>query len=462
MKEIQAPVYANIEINISRAKSSAVSAAHGITPAEFAAIEERVLAAHKILQQERKEGKYGFYDLYKDKETLADVKKAAAHFSSFGYENLVVLGIGGSALGITALQTALNPPYFNTLSKKRRKGAPRLFVMDNIDPDTFRAMLRLCPPKKTLFNVISKSGETAETMSQLMIVVALLEKAVGAKAMKKHLVITTSPTGKGAPKSLLHPVAKNYKLTSFSIPLNVGGRFSVFSPVGMFPAAMMGMDVDAMMAGCAAMDTLCSRASLMENPAYLRAAIQYLMDVNKGKTMSVMMPYADALRDIADWYRQLWAESLGKQKDLDGNDVFTGQTPIKALGATDQHSQVQLYREGPKDKIFNILEVRRFNTSLRIPDTLSSIKELDYLRNKSMNKLMAAELRGTMDALKASQRPVVRIILPRLNAYTVAQVLYLLEVETAMAGRLYHVNTFNQPGVEEGKKIARRLMGGEA
>jgi glucose-6-phosphate isomerase len=462
MTKKTAQTYADIEINITRAKSGAVTAVHGITPSELKAIEPRVLAAHKILRQERKEGKYGFYDLYKDKATLAEVKKAAEHFSSFGYENLVVLGIGGSALGITALQTALNPPYFNSLSKRRRKGLPRLFVMDNIDPDSFRAMLRLCPPKKTLYNVISKSGETAETMSQLMIVTAILEKYVGEKAMKDHLVITTSPTGKDAPKSLLHPVAKAYKLTSFAIPLNVGGRFSVFSPVGMFPAAMLGMDVDAMMAGCAAMDKRCSKPSLLENPAYLRAAVQYLMDVEKGKSMSVMMPYADGLRDIADWYCQLWAESLGKRLDLEGNEVFAGQTPIKALGATDQHSQVQLYREGPNDKIFNILEVRRFNTSLRIPDTLSSIKELDYLRNKSMNKLMSAELRGTMDALKASQRPVMRITLPRLNAYTVAQVLYLLEVETAMAGRLYNVNTFDQPGVEEGKKIARRLMGGES
>ena len=163
---------------------------------------------------------------------------------------------------------------------------------------------------------------------------------------------------------------------------------------------------------------------------------------------------------MADWYRQLWAESLGKRMSLDGEEVYAGQTPIKALGATDQHSQVQLYREGPNDKIFNILEVRRFGTSLRIPDVLKKVKELDYLRGVTMNKLMAAELRGTLDALKNSKRPAIRIVLPQLNAYTLAQVLYMLEVETAMAGRLYNVNTFDQPGVEEGKQIARKLMGG--
>jgi len=257
----------------------------------------------------------------------------------------------------------------------------------------------------------------------------------------------------------LHPVADQYGLKEFAVPFNVGGRFSVFSPVGMFPAAMLGMDLDAMREGCAAMDRRCGALPMAENPAYLRAAVQYLADRTKGKVMSVMMPYADALRDLADWYRQLWAESLGKRVSLDGDEVYAGQTPIKALGATDQHSQVQLYREGPNDKIFNIIEVTRFEKTLRIPAVLNGIAQFDYLRGKTMNKLMAAELRGTLDALKVSRRPVSRIILPRINAHTVAQLLYMLEVETAVAGRLYNVQTFDQPGVEEGKKIARALMG---
>ncbi|MCC6143466.1 MAG: glucose-6-phosphate isomerase, partial [Candidatus Hydrogenedentes bacterium] len=366
-----------------------------------------------------------------------------------------------SALGITALNTALNAPYYNLLTKRGRKGSPRLFVMDNIDPMTFRQMMRLCPPQKTLYNVISKSGGTAETMCQLMIVIEALEKKVGKDKVKDHLVVTTSPKGPNAPKSLLHPVADEYGCTSFDIPLNVGGRFSVFTPVGMFPAAILGIDVDELAAGCAAMDARCSQATLEENPAYMRAAVQYIMDTRKGKNMSVMMPYVDGLRDVADWYRQLWAESLGKRYSLEGEEVFAGQTPINALGATDQHSQVQLYREGPNDKIFNILEVGRFDKTLKVPATLTAIEDLGYLRGSSMNKLMSAELRGTLDALKVSQRPVMRIILPRLDAFTVAQVLYMLEVETAMAGRLYNVNTFDQPGVEEGKKIARKLMGGQ-
>lgn len=452
----------DIRIDVSRAKSAAVGAAHGVTPGDLEAIAPRVLEAHAVLQEERRAGKYGFYDLYKDAGAFAACKEAAAQFAGFGYDNLVILGIGGSALGITALHTALGAPYHNLLSRAGRKGRPRLFVMDNIDPVTFKAMLRLCPPKKTLYNVISKSGETAETMCQLMIVIDALEKKLGAAALKDHVVVTTSPRGEGAPKSLLHPVAEAYGLRSFAIPLNVGGRFSVFSPVGMFPAAMLGMDLDAMAAGCAAMDARCSVPGMEENPAYLRAAIHHLMDTSKGKPMSVMMPYADGLRDVADWYRQLWAESLGKRHNLAGEEVYAGQTPIKSLGATDQHSQVQLYREGPNDKIFNIIEVQRFDATLKVPATLAQVAELDYLRGKSMNKLMAAELRGTLDALKESKRPVIRVSLPRLNAHTVAQLLYMLEVETAMAGRLYGINAFDQPGVEAGKVIARRILGGQA
>jgi glucose-6-phosphate isomerase len=210
------------------------------------------------------------------------------------------------------------------------------------------------------------------------------------------------------------------------------------------------------------MDVRCSNRDMQTNPAYLRAAVQYIADTRKGKAMSVMMPYADSLRDVADWYRQLWAESLGKKYDLDGCEVHVGQTPIKALGATDQHSQVQLYREGPNNKIFNIIEAARFEKTLKIPAALGHMPEFDYLRGKSMNRLMAAELRGTVDALKMSQRPVSRIVLPRVNAHTVAQLLYMLEVETAMAGRLYNVQTFDQPAVQDGKVIARALMSGGA
>jgi glucose-6-phosphate isomerase len=455
------PVNLDIRIDISRAMADAVGDEHGVTKAELKEIEPRIAEAHAVLRKERADGVYGFWGLHEDKAALADVKRTSSEFLKRGFENLVVLGIGGSALGTTALVTALRSKFYNLQTKRARGNHPRIFVMDNIDPDTFKKMMRLCPPQKTLYNVISKSGNTAETMSQLMIAVDVIERKLGKDAVKDHVVVTSNPRGQGAAKSLLHPVADEYGLKCFAMPLNVGGRFSVFSTVGLFPAAMLGMDIDALFEGCAAMDARCAKAEMRENPAYLRAAVQYISDTRKGKTISVMMPYSDALRDVADWYCQLWAESLGKKNGLDGSEVYSGQTPIKALGATDQHSQIQLYREGPNNKLINVLEAGRFDASLKIPDTLKVLTELDYLRGKTMNKLMAAELQGTVDALTLSKRPVSRVTLPRVNEHTVAQLLYMLEAETAMAGRLYGVNTFDQPGVEEGKQIARKLMGGK-
>jgi len=447
-----------ISIDISPCHANKIGPQHGFTDIEFKELTKSIKQYHNVLIKEREEKKYGFFELYKDKATHNKIKEISSKFLGQGIENLVILGIGGSALGITALNTALNGTYYNLLSKEDRKGYPRLFVMDNIDPVTFKRMMKLCPPQNTLYNAISKSGETAETMCQLLIVLQELENTVGSEKIKEHLVITTSPRGENAPKSLLHPIADKYGITQLEIPLNVGGRFSVFSPVGLFPSAMLGFDIEALIEGCAEMDTLCSNDSLENNPAYKFAGIHYILDMNKGKKISVMMPYSDRLKDIADWYCQLWAESLGKKEDIKGNNIFNGQTPVKALGATDQHSQIQLYREGPNDKIINLISVENQNEVLLVPDILNEISELEYIRGQSMNDLLLAEFQGTKDALTLSQRPVIHINMKEISEFTVAQLLYMLEVATAMAGKLYNVNAFNQPGVEEGKKIARQLM----
>ena len=454
----------DIRIDISRSRASAVGSTHGITAAELRGIRSQVRRAHEVLVADRIQKRYGFYDLYRKEGVFKSLQKAAKRFLAAGCDNLVVLGIGGSALGTTALANALKPPFYNLLSARERKGRPRVFVMDNVDPVTFRRMMRMCQPDRTVYNVVSKSGSTAEIATQMMIVIHALQRRLGKAAVKDHLVVTTNPRGavdeQGRPvTSLLHDVADAYGLEEFAVPYNVGGRFSVFSPVGMFAAAMLGLDIGAMRAGCRAMDRRCSRPDLEKNPAYLRASVQYLAYKKpKAKVMSVMMPYADSLRDVADWYRQLWAESLGKRLSLDKRQVYSGQTPIKALGVTDQHSQVQLYCEGPNDKIINVIEVERFDETLRIPPALKSIAAFDYLRGKTMNDLMDCELHGTIDALTACRRPVSRISLPEVNAYTVAQLIYMFEVETAMAGRLFNVNAFDQPGVEQGKINARARM----
>lgn len=453
----------DIQVHIAGARSSAVGEAHGISPGDLRDLVPRLRAAHGILLEDRRKKRYGFYDLYRDTQTLAKVKKTAAHFLDKRYDNLVLLGIGGSALGATALLTALKPPYYNLLGRDERMGFPRLFVMDNVDPGTFSHMLRLCPPERTLFNVISKSGGTAETIAQLMITVGVLEDALGKEKLKDHLVVTVGRQRPNAKPNALQYLRKERNLQALFVPDNVGGRFSIFSPVGLFPAAMLGIDVDALAGGCAAMDARCSSVDLRENPAYLRAAYHYLAWRKKGKTISVMMPYADALRDVADWYCQIWAESLGKSTSLDGSEecLYVGQTPVRALGATDQHSQLQLYLEGPNDKIITFLEARRLATALPIPDTLPMVGGLEYLRGKTMNQLLASECKATRMALREANRPVIRVVLPRVDTHTVAQLLYMLEVETAMAGQLFNVNAFDQPAVERIKVLTRKYMGGK-
>jgi glucose-6-phosphate isomerase len=337
----------------------------------------------------------------------------------------VVLGIGGSALGNIALQTALNPYMYN-IDSDQRKG-PRLFVFDNVDPAQLGSFLNWISDKldKTIFNVISKSGRTAETASQFLIIRKMLLDALGPDAMQKQVVATTD-----AAQGTMRKIADAANLRSLIVPDGVGGRFSVLSSVGLLSAAVCGIDIEQLFAGAADMDKKVSETNFFKNPAAINAAINYHY-YNNGKRNSIMMPYCYALKDFADWYRQLWAESLGKTKDLHGNDVFVGPTPIKALGTTDQHSQVQLYREGPNDKIFTFLQVENFNAPLSIGPAPETAPELGYLSSQEMSKLMNSEKLATEYAMLTDKRPCMTVLFPQVNAFTVGGFIYLYEVTTS-------------------------------
>jgi len=430
------------------ALAKTVGKADGLTPREWARLAKETSRIVRHLNATR--GETPYRDLPR-KGRISQVRQvlASARRKARRFDDLVVLGIGGSALGLTALRTALRPPYWNLLPEHRRRGRPRLWVMDNVDPAEFAAMLDLVDVKRTLFNVISKSGETAETMSQFLAVLDVMKDCLG-RGWRKNLVVTTD-----AKSGVLRPFVDAERLESFIVPPGVGGRFSVLSPVGLFGAAMIGIDIQALLAGAAAMDRRCSDPAFGRNPAAQGAAVQIGL-YRKGKPMSVMMPYAAALKDVADWYRQLWAESLGKIRRGRG----VGPTPIKALGVTDQHSQVQLYREGPSDKVFTILSVEDFGVAVPLPDAPAGLKGLEYLKGRSMAELLKAEERATVWALSAvSQRPTTRIVLPEVNPHTVGQVLQMLMVQTSVAGEMLGVNTYNQPGVEAGKQATFALTG---
>lgn len=370
------------------------------------------------------------------------------------FDNLVVLGIGGSALGNIALQSALNPPTYNL---DAMRPGPRMFVVDNVDPVAFGSVLAYCSDaahgglERTLFNVISKSGETAETAAQFMVVRDLLKRRFGARS-KDHVVAITDPAA-GTMRAICD--AEGYD--TLPVPEGVGGRFSVLSPVGLFSAAMCGIDIDALLDGAAAMDAACSREALADNPAAIIAHVLVTLG-RRGKVNHVMMPYSNQLYFLADWFRQLWAESLGKQADLAGRTVHAGFTPIKALGTTDQHSQVQLYREGPNDKVFCLVEVERFASDVAIPRGLG-VEALGYLEGKSMTALLNAEKRATEFALVESQRPNFTLRAPLIDAFHVGQFICLWEMATAHAGLMLNIDAYNQPAVETGKVATFGLMG---
>jgi glucose-6-phosphate isomerase len=404
--------------------------------------------AHAGFERLRTGGGVGFADIANDDSLRAQALDFAARARG-RFDDVVILGIGGSALGPIALRTALRRSAWNMISVEAREGYPRLQVLDNVDPETIAALLDRIDLARTLFIVTSKSGGTAETMSQYMIVEHRLTEARLAPA--DHFVFVTDPA-----HGALRPLANERGIPALDIPPSVGGRFSVLTPVGTLPAALIGIDVSDLLAGASEMADRCTTPELAGNPAGVYAMLQWLADTRRGKSISVLMPYSDALRDFADWFVQLWAESLGKQT-AEGESV--GSTPLAALGATDQHSQVQLFMEGPKNKTVTFIAVKKRATDLTIPRTFGDVEELGYLGGHSLGELIDVEQRATAGALAKRGRPNLTIHLDRVDAWHVGGLMMLFEIATAYAGQLYRVDAFNQPGVELGKQFAYALLG---
>ena len=435
---------------------------HGLDPAQFdtgAPAAHAAAANTERLAKTRGTGWERWRTLAVDpvrSEHLKQVREAAAACRG-KFHSMVVLGIGGSALGNIALQAALNPGTYNLLPGDRRAG-PRMFVVDNVDPDYFGAVLDICRDgpgglKGTLFNVISKSGETAETAAQFMIIRDMLKHELGG-AYGANIVAVTDPA-----KGTMRQICDREGFRTLPVPDGVGGRFSVLSPVGLFSAAMCGIDIEALLAGAAAMDQRCSSPELRRNPAATLATLLVELGSSKGKTNHVLMPYANGLYLLADWFRQLWAESLGKRADLKGNTVFAGFTPIKALGTTDQHSQVQLYREGPNDKVLGLVEAESLTRAdIAMPRGLG-VDALAYLEGRTMAELLHAEKRATEYALVESERPNYTIRFPKVDARHVGQFVSLWQIATAYAGLLLNIDAYDQPAVELGKQATFGLMG---
>ncbi|MDR1079678.1 MAG: glucose-6-phosphate isomerase [Deltaproteobacteria bacterium] len=439
-----------LTLDYNNLTSEAVGA-KGLGPEELTEMKALLGAAHKDVEARYRKGTLPFMDLPRDPDTA----KAARKLAEMGrkrYENVVVLGIGGSALGALAVFNALRPLNHNELPNAKR-GWPRLIVCDNVDPEGFAAVLEGLDLKNTFFNVISKSGATAETMSQFMIVYDQLQRTLGRSAIKDHLLVTTDPES-----GVLRKIAEEGDFSSLPVPPGVGGRYSVLSPVGIAPLAMVGVNITDLLAGAARAQED-ARKPPSGNKAYVFAGLNYMLTTARNRNILVMMPYADALSRTGEWFGQLWNESLGKAVKLDGSPNPCCQTAVKALGATDQHSQLQMYMEGSEEKTICFLGPENYRHQVNIPPIFKDHEELAYLGGHSLGELITCERQGVARALTESGRPNMTLSLPKISAATVGYLLQTLEVSAVVSGSLYGVDPLDQPGVELGKRFTYGLMG---
>ncbi|MCX8110650.1 MAG: hypothetical protein N3D15_05330 [Syntrophorhabdaceae bacterium] len=384
---------------------------------------------------------YPFMDFAVLKSHIPEIKDITESLKRFEIKNLVILGIGGSSLGTETIFHALLHPFHNLESIHQDK-RPRYFILDNIDPNKINKVAEIIERdrKKTLLVVISKSGETPETMSQFMLFKDILKST---KNYRQRIIVITD-----SKKGMLREIVKKEGYPSLPVPEGIGGRFSVLTPVGLFPSSIMGIDIEDMVKGAEDMSSYIKKTPHKKNMAVILAAILYLMD-RYGKKMHVMMPYCDRLSAFSDWFRQLEAESLGK--------AGSGPTPIKSIGVTDQHSQLQLYIDGPKDKC--IIFLYHGGEKRQIPDSISYINDLEYLAGKDMGELFYAEFLGTRRSLIEAKTPNLTINVNEINEYSLGALFFLYEMVIAMMGHLYNINAFDQPGVELGKIYTKAVMG---
>jgi glucose-6-phosphate isomerase len=442
-----------MKLHYGRILSDKLDGEHGLPRARLADLAQRFPDILSEVRARRREGEYGFLALGEQDETVAAIRRFAEGVGQ-AYDHVLVLGIGGSALGTKALVNALRPPAWNELDDEAREYFPRITILENVDPTTMAAALRRIDPRRVFVNVISKSGGTAETLAQYLVVRAWLDEALGPDAAARHLVFTTDPS-----KGPLREIALRDGIAALEVPPAVGGRFSVLTPVGLLPAALVGIDIAGLVSGARRAVERAERETLLQNPAALMAALHWAADAWLGAHIHVLMPYSDRLRETAAWYAQLWAESLGKRVDRRGAVIHAGPTPVAATGATDQHSQVQLYMEGPFDKVVTFVRIEHATEEITIPGRAGLSEELAYLAGHTMGELLLAEQEATSAALARMGRMNVTLSIPSLTAETVGELLMFYQIATGFAGAWYGVNPFDQPGVELGKRLTFAAMG---
>ncbi|AFO57960.1 MULTISPECIES: hypothetical protein [unclassified Natrinema] len=412
-----------MNVDIGNALSSVASP--GVSRESLERLDEQVATAHERIETGMANEEHGYEALNLPERTDPDEIRAAVDPVTDA-EALLTIGIGGSSLGAATITNAL-------------ESDTETVFLDNVDPEWVSSHLERLPLAETAINVVSRSGTTAETLANFLVVREAFESA--GVDWTERTIVTTGDSGP------LRDLAERHGLPSLLVPDGVPGRFSALSAVGMVAAAVCGHDLEALLAGAAAERETLS-GSLFDCPAYAYGATTYALD-QRGAGINAIMPYAESLETSAEWFAQLWAESLGKD-DL-------GQTPVRALGVTDQHSQLQLYRAGPRDKLVTFVTTEE-SADRPIPTT--DVEDLAYLGDATLGELRTAEFEATEASLAATGRPNVRVELEHIDEYELGGLLYGMEAACVLAGELYGVNTFEQPAVEWAKKATRGLLGG--
>ncbi|MES3161464.1 MAG: glucose-6-phosphate isomerase [Halorubrum sp.] len=404
---------------------NALGTTPGLTEGTLNRLDDRVADAHDRISEGMADDAFGYTSLTLPETADPDaIRAAVAPFDD--PDAVLTVGIGGSALGAATLADALSSDV-------------DAYVLDNVDPDHINALLASLPLEDVVVNVVSRSGTTAETLANFLVVREAMTDA-GVDWTERTLV-TTGADGN------LRRLAETHDLPALDVPEGVPGRFSALSTVGLVVAAIQGHDIEAVLAGGRdGMDALAG--SLFESPAYAYGATTYAL-AERGALTNAVMPYAESLETFAEWFAQLWAESLGK----DG----LGQTPARALGATDQHSQLQLYRAGPPDKLVTLVRPTERGAT-PIPET--DLSGLAYLGGTDLGELLDAEFAATEASLAAANVPNLRVEIDRVDERALGELLYGMEAACVLYGELAGVPTFTQPAVEWGKRAARGLLGG--
>ena len=447
-----------------------ISARHGVAKKELAAMvpaletaveEIRVQQAFTEEQVARMRARgedldLGFLDqpdawLKKD-HALAALKRKANSLARLA-DMFVVAGIGGSSLGARTLFQALAHPYHNELSRRRRRNRPRIyFEADSVDNDSVSALLDLLPKRKPTgveeafaVNVISKSGRTLETAAIFRILARRARRVYGAD-YGKYIVATT-----GGASSALRQIAEAGGMDTFDVPDTVGGRYSVFTAVGLLPAAVAGIDVAELLAGARDMTRKCLSKNVKTNPAAQYAAVHHLL-YRKGKNVRVMSVWSKALENLGYWYDQLLAESLGKKG--------RGPTPVTSVNTRDLHSRGQQHQQGTRDKVItNVVVKKPGSADVLLPADKGNPDGLEKLAGADLQKLLMAALAGTNQAYRQDDRPTLDVILPSLTPYGMGQLMQMLMIATVIEGKLMGINAFGQPGVEAYKKLTKKNLG---